>query len=69
MTDRAPAMHWPLLLGIFAILGIGVSSLHLVRLVVDLPGWAAGLLLGSSAFLVLAWKRHLDRRDGMTTDA
>jgi len=69
MTGRSPAMHWPLLLGIFAILGIGVSTLHLVRRMIDLPGWTSGLLLGSFAFLVLAWKRHLDRRDGMTTDA
>jgi hypothetical protein len=60
---------WRFMVACFLVLGVGVSALHGLKRVIELPPWAVALALGSFGFVLLGIHKWLARRDAVRAPA
>jgi hypothetical protein len=58
-----PRTDWRFMIACFLVLGGGVSALHGLKRVMDVPQWAVAVALGSFGFVLLGVHKWLARRD------
>lgn len=64
MSAAPHGMDWRLLAAVFGVLGLGVSGLHGLQRVADVPDWVNGALIGGFGFMLLGIRNLLSRRGG-----